>query len=208
MNPTLTATAICPMPAPLIAAPDDGGDTAYFALASKLGVRNAFIVRRELENAIREENIHVYDRKAVDAWMESLVKSENERLRKEWGETATPEDIAKLVAEESRTRSRWDLSAIFDGSERPKKVYWGWRAVRDEDIYPGTGDLLSALYPHAIPFAALATMEKILAHVSDASFAISDYEVELPDPFLMVTHKLLGTDGLVVERWSEPSFRG
>ena len=203
MTPTLTATAVCPMPEPLIAAPDDGGDQAYFALAAKLKIRNAFIVRREMETVLQEEGIHVYDIEKVRAWMTSLVNKENARLLAEWKDTATPEQIKDY------SRDPLGLKSWLGFASRPKRVIWGWRPLRGSDVKGLTHEHpLSGTYLHAIPFAVLTTIERLQGRLPHAKFFVSDYETELPDPFLMITHPTLGLNGFVVERWNEPGFRG
>jgi hypothetical protein len=203
MTPTLLASVVCPTPEPLAATPDDGGDAAYLALAKKLRVRCPFIVRREIEEALLTENIRIYDKNTVKAWMDGLVTKENARLMAEW--------VAKNPGE--KIRSPLEEILAFDGwpsnpfiRRGPSTVRWGWCALRTEDTMKGL--LGEDIYSHVVPFGALETMRKIAERVPDAAFLVSDYKVELPDPFLMVTHKLLGPDGYIVERWSEPGFRG
>jgi hypothetical protein len=178
MTPTLQAELICPVPEPLTATPDDGGDAAYFTLAKKLGVRNAFMVRREIENALRDEAIRVYDRKAVDAWMNNLVQKENARLRAEWEKMVPPEVLKAekngpeiIQGADSQTYQILHSNAFGYG---PPTCSWGWQALRKEDRRAAT---FSGIYPHAVPFAALLTMERIAERVPDAKFLVSNYAV-------------------------------
>lgn len=192
---------------------ESGTDAEYRQLCEQLGIRNAAVVRADLEAVLFDEGIRVYSRTAVNDYMGELVKAENARLEADWCEK-NPEwakgyyeeqaEIAKNSAK-NRAKSITYTLVFSQHITGPPTIRWDWRGIRKCDAKRTN---LAGLYPHAIPYSALLTMASILARVKDALFFVSNYEAVKPDPFMLVTHKLLGlAEGYVIDRWNEPRFR-
>ena len=72
------------------------------------------------------------------------------------------------------------------------------------------GEAVLEIYPHAVPFVALLSAERIAKAFPDALLLVTDFEAPKPDPFMSVTtRELFDRDQtvLIFERWSEPKYR-
>lgn len=99
------------------------------------------------------------------------------------------------------------------------KGYWGWFPLRPIDVKFSVligrvtptnyatlyGVTETEVYPKAVPYPVLLTVDKILQRCDSAYFFVAAPQTH-PDPFLGVLSAQ--NSGLfVIERWDEPSFR-
>lgn len=164
-------------PAPAI---DPDLHLEYVDTAKRLGVVNGALKREMLLHACREHGINVYERRAVERYLETVFGRPRGRT----------------------FHGTWGWRPLRQVDER--KVEFP-----DLDSWGQSGHILRGLYQGAVPLPVLLTVERLSAAVPDVYFFVSDKNEQSDytlDPFLMVCAP--GMAQLIVERWDEPNFRG
>lgn len=149
------------------------------------------IVYERVKIVIAQNNILVYDAKAVDEWMLKMVQKERRDMKWVWKSLTQPIDRLPGVK-----NYKWWINfqhSCYDDKRR----CWLGRINTEQQ------------YTKIIPEAVLTTAETILKHFNPVKdpvcLLVSDYEVVLPDPFLAVAvpkHPFL-----IVDFWNEPGFQ-
>ncbi len=157
---------------------DDAEHRVYVETATRLGVVNAAVKREMVLHLAQEMGLRLYDRRAVEAYLDSVFGRPERTYHGSWGWRP----LRQLDADRKLRFAEFD----------------GWR----------NGNILAGIYHGAVPLPVLLTVERLASHVPDLQFYISDKNDSpkyTEDPFLMVLSE--GMDPLIIERWDEPSFR-
>lgn len=165
------------------------GFEQYLKRANAIGYQPSasHVVYERLKIVVAENNILVYDAKAVDDWLHLSVKKEKKR-----GLTMVWKPLRGAL-DPNTTRSLRDVRYQFE--KRNSSSTWG-----RIDWY--------RRYEKIIPEAVLSTAEVISRNFKEEDplyFFVSDYEVVLPDPFLAVA--IPGFPFVIVDFWDEPGFK-
>lgn len=176
---TATAVAELPIPesAPIEITDTDRPDAEYRARARRLGVKTPALLEVEMEEAIKAENLPIYNYDRVTAYLKNLCDRQNA------GKTR------KLFSMEPWAEWRW----------LPLRE----RDFLQDIVQPkGMG---ARVYKQRVPDVVLEVIETLQNRLPEAKFFVSEI-VQVADPFLAVTvegsEKLW-----VVQRWNEPAFR-
>lgn len=207
----------------------------YHKLASELGYSTPQIVREKLLRFLKKNNLKVYDRLKVEAFLDGQYgeTATGTRGKTGWcwvGLTAKQNDVSesrkpskiimarekvKKLKEEKRrkvkhkTRTETVGGMIYDTS--PMMV---WRRNTNFSTFATgsprsdySGDIESGrTYKSEIPMRVLQLVSAIKTEIPELSFFVSTVAIPKPDPFLYVTCE--GMEGEIISHWDEPGFVG
>ena len=177
-----------PLPAPTSSL---DGLKKYVQRAAAIGYEPdpVHVLYEQLKIVIAENNILLYDDKAVHEWMCKMAQKQGPRMKWVWKSLTKP--LEQLIGREAA----WSIHYQYKAYEL--KI----------DGYYGEVDRTSR-YTKIIPEAVLATAETILKHFKKTDpicLLVSDYAVVQPDPFLAVAVPQFPF--LIVDFWDEPGFQ-
>ncbi len=200
----------------------------YHKLASELGYSTPQIVRKKLLRFLKKNNLKVYDRLKVEAFLDGQYGARNDDTtgNDDWEVTESKPGwcwVGLTDKQNKVSELRKPNGAILARKGREEAVGHIPISLGSVSSWVNTGDFINfgttapssgysgdiesgRTYKSEIPMRVLQLISAIKTEIPELSFFVSTVAIPKPDPFLYVTCE--GMEGEIISHWDEPGFVG
>jgi hypothetical protein len=183
-----TQTAVMDRPGPVpFVLPPNAPPPAYLERAARVKLDSPPIVAARLENWLALHGCPVYNLPKVEEYLYQVARRDAAR-------EGAADRSGVAISRQSETLPYWAPLRTVDRCDEFTLPWGSWGSVSKAPVYD-----------RYVPAHALDKVETLEADLGERvlKFAVSDYAVVKPDPFLMV---LAGHKRYVIDVWDEPGW--